>query len=120
MFRPSVAATLLSWGIASFLPQRRGYGNSPGPAWRQDVTAPHGSDDYDAQLVRRLDRESDDVLAGPENQNTPSLTSIGYPSDFGSTLTEDTVLEGLDADACTAGTDVPSRDRRLCSGTRRS
>jgi dienelactone hydrolase len=61
--RPSVAATLLSWGIASFLPHRRGYGNSPGPAWRQDVTAPHGSDDYDAQLVRRLDRESDDVLA---------------------------------------------------------
>ena len=61
--RPSVAATLMSWGIASFLPHRHGYGNSPGTAWREEVTAPFGSDDYDAQIVRRLDQESDDVVA---------------------------------------------------------
>ena len=36
--RPGSAALLLSWGIASFLPHRRGYGNSPGPAWREEVT----------------------------------------------------------------------------------
>lgn len=61
--RPGSAALLMSWGIASFLPHRRGYGNSPGPAWRSEVTAERGSADYDAQLSARLERESEDVLA---------------------------------------------------------
>jgi len=61
--RPGSAALLMSWGIAAFLPHRRGYGNSPGPAWRGEVTAEPGTPDYDAQLSARLERESDDVLA---------------------------------------------------------
>lgn len=61
--RPGVAALLMSWGVASFLPHRRGYGNSPGNYWREDVTADYGTPDYDAQLVARLDAESDDVVA---------------------------------------------------------
>ncbi|MHA1566386.1 MAG: alpha/beta hydrolase family protein [Alphaproteobacteria bacterium] len=61
--RPTVAATLMSWGIASFLPHRRGYGNSPGTPWRDDVSAEFGTADYDAQLASRLDGESDDVVA---------------------------------------------------------
>jgi dienelactone hydrolase len=61
--RPGSAAMLMSWGIASFLPHRHGYGNSPGPAWRSDVSAKPGTPEYDTQLAVRLDRESDDVLA---------------------------------------------------------
>lgn len=61
--RPGTAALLMSWGIASFLPHRRGYGNSPGPAWREEVTHEFGTPEYDAELVARLDAESDDVLA---------------------------------------------------------
>ncbi len=61
--RPGSAALLMSWGIAAFLPHRHGYGNSPGPAWRSEVTAEPGTPDYDAQLAARLERESDDVLA---------------------------------------------------------
>ena len=61
--RPGTAALLMSWGIASFLPHRRGYGNSPGKAWRAEVTAEFGTAEYDTQLVRRLDLEAEDVLA---------------------------------------------------------
>lgn len=61
--RPGTAALLMSWGIASFLPHRRGYGASPGPAWREEVSAAYGTEDYDRQLARRLDDESDDILA---------------------------------------------------------
>jgi carboxymethylenebutenolidase len=61
--RPGTAALLMSWGIAMFLPHRRGYGNSPGPAWRSEVTATPGTSDYDAQLAARLEHESDDVVA---------------------------------------------------------
>ena len=61
--RPGSAALLMSWGIASFLPHRHGYGNSPGPAWRSEVTAAPGTPDYDVQLAARLERESDDVVA---------------------------------------------------------
>ena len=60
--RPGTAALLMSWGIASFLPHRRGYGASQGPAWREEASAPFGTAEYDAQLARRLDAESDDVL----------------------------------------------------------
>lgn len=61
--RPGVAALLMSWGIASFLPHRRGYGNSPGTPWRGDVTAEYGTEEYDSQLAARLDAESNDVVA---------------------------------------------------------
>jgi carboxymethylenebutenolidase len=60
---PGLATTLMSWGLAVFTPHRRGYGNSPGPAWREEVPAEFGTDEYDVQLVARLDRESDDVVA---------------------------------------------------------
>ena len=61
--RPGTAALLMSWGIASFLPHRHGYGASEGAAWREDVSAAYGTSDYDAQLATRLDAESDDILA---------------------------------------------------------
>jgi len=61
--RPGAAALLMSWGIASFLPHRRGYGNSRGVSWRAEVSSPFGTPEYDAQLVQRLDREADDVVA---------------------------------------------------------
>jgi dienelactone hydrolase len=61
--RPGTASLLMSWGIASFLPHRRGYGASEGVAWRDEVTAPYGTEEYDRQLADRLDAESDDVLA---------------------------------------------------------
>jgi len=61
--RPAMAAVLMGWGYASLLPHRRGYGNSPGPPWRSEVTAEFGTAEYDAQLARRLQEESDDVLA---------------------------------------------------------
>jgi carboxymethylenebutenolidase len=61
--RPGTGALLMSWGIASFLPHRRGYGNSLGMPWRSDVSAEFGTTEYDTQLVRRIDQESDDVVA---------------------------------------------------------
>lgn len=61
--RPGTAALLMSWGIASFLPHRHGYGGSEGPPWRETVSAPYGTENYDKQLAGRLDAESDDVLA---------------------------------------------------------
>lgn len=61
--RPGTAALLMSWGIVSFLPHRHGYGNSPGPAWRDEASAEFGTPDYDWQVTARLDRESDDVIA---------------------------------------------------------
>jgi len=61
--KPSVASVLVSFGIACFFPNRWGYGNSPGRYWRDDVTAPFGSHDYDRQLVRRLHDESGDVIS---------------------------------------------------------
>lgn len=64
--RPGTASLLASWGLASFLPHRHGYGNSEGPAWREQVSSPFGTPEYDAQLAARLDRESEDVLAAGE------------------------------------------------------
>jgi dienelactone hydrolase len=60
---PAVAAVLMSWGYAAFLPHRHGDGNSPGPPWRTEVTGEAGTPEYDARLARRLDRESEDVVA---------------------------------------------------------
>lgn len=61
--RPGTAALLMSWGIASFLPHRRGYGASEGPSWREECHADYGTPEYDAQLAARLDGESDDIVA---------------------------------------------------------
>ena len=60
---PGVAILLNSWGIACFMPHRRGYGFSTGPTWLSECSAPAFSDEYNAQLVRRLAAECDDVLA---------------------------------------------------------
>lgn len=60
---PGVAILLNTWGIACFMPHRRGYGFSPGPDWRSECRAPAFSPEYNAQLVRRLAGECDDVLA---------------------------------------------------------
>src|SRR5262249_21165515 len=61
--RPGMADLLMRWGYASLLPHRPGYGNSPGPGWRREVTAEFGTPEYDTQLVRRLESESLDVVA---------------------------------------------------------
>ena len=60
---PGIAILLNSWGIACFFPHRRGYGFSTGPGWRSECSAPEFSPEYNAQLVKRLGAESDDVLA---------------------------------------------------------
>lgn len=63
---PGIAVLLNSWGIACFYPHRRGYGFSHGPNWRSECPAPEFSPEYNAQLVKRLGAESDDVLAAFE------------------------------------------------------
>lgn len=60
---PGVAAQFLSWGYAVLLPHRHGYGKSPGPGWRSEVTEEPFSEAYNQGLLARLDRESDDVVA---------------------------------------------------------
>lgn len=89
--RPSVAALLLSWGIASLLPHRRGYGNSPGTPWREDVPADYGTPEYDSQLAARLDAESDDVTAARAFAETLADIDGGHigvmGSSFGGTVT---------------------------------
>ncbi|MCB1493259.1 MAG: prolyl oligopeptidase family serine peptidase [Rhodobiaceae bacterium] len=89
--RPGTAAVLLSWGLASFLPHRRGYGNSPGTPWREDVSAEYGTDEYDTQLAARLDAESEDVIAALDHvEALPEIDSghIGVMgSSFGGTVT---------------------------------
>jgi len=61
--RPGTAAVLTAWGYAVLLPHRRGYGNSAGPTWRQEVTAEFGTAEYDRALAARLAREAEDVVA---------------------------------------------------------
>lgn len=88
--RPGSAAVFLSWGIASLLPHRRGYGASPGTPWREAVAAPVGSPEYDRGLTRRLEEESRDVaaaadyLAGLPEIDTDHIGVIG--SSFGGTV----------------------------------
>jgi len=64
--QPATAALLNSWGIATFLPHRHGYGNSPGTSWRDDVGLPPENPDYPERLNARLLRESGDVVAAAE------------------------------------------------------
>jgi dienelactone hydrolase len=61
--RPGTAAVLTGWGYAVLLPHRRGYGNSAGPSWQQEVTAEFGTPEYDQALAARLGREAEDVVA---------------------------------------------------------
>jgi len=61
--RPGTAAVLTGWGYAVLLAHRHGYGNSPGPSWRQEVTAEFGTAEYDQALAARLGREAEDVVA---------------------------------------------------------
>ncbi len=61
--RPGTASLLLSWGFASFLPHRAGYGSSPGTPWLTDVPAEFGTPEYSHQLAARMDSESEDVIA---------------------------------------------------------
>jgi carboxymethylenebutenolidase len=61
--RPGTAAVLTGWGYAVLLPHRRGYGNSEGPSWRDEVTAEFGTADYDRTLATRLGQEAEDVVA---------------------------------------------------------
>jgi dienelactone hydrolase len=64
--RPGTAAVLTAWGYAVLLPHRRGYGNSAGATWRQDVSAEFGTPAYDQALAARLGHEADDVVAAIE------------------------------------------------------
>ena len=64
--RPGTAAVLTAWGYAVLLPHRRGYGNSAGSTWRQDVTAEFGTPEYDRALAARLGHEAADVVSAIE------------------------------------------------------
>jgi dienelactone hydrolase len=61
--RPGIALLLMGWGLAVFMPHRRGYGNSPGTPWQEEVGAAFGTPEYDRKLVPRLQGEADDVVA---------------------------------------------------------
>ena len=64
--RPGTAAVLTAWGYAVLLPHRRGYGNSAGPTWLQEVPAAFGTPEYDRALAARLGHEAEDVVAAVE------------------------------------------------------
>jgi dienelactone hydrolase len=89
--RPGIAALLNSWGIACLMPNRHGYGNSPGTPWREEVSAPFGTAEYDEALAARLDSESDDVVAAGEFlMGLPEIDAehVGVMgSSFGGTVT---------------------------------
>lgn len=89
--RPGVATFLMSQGLAALLPHRRGYGNSPGRPWREDVSADYGTETYDAQLSARLQAEAEDVVAALaclEGRDDIDAGHIGVMgSSFGGTVT---------------------------------
>ncbi len=60
---PQTAAFFMSLGYAYLFPHRAGYGNSSGTPLAQEVTAPRGTPDHDTQMVGRLERENEDVIA---------------------------------------------------------
>jgi len=55
---PYVGKMLTRAGYAVFVPERRGYGQSDGEIWRQEVG------NNQSRLIPRLQAETDDVLAG--------------------------------------------------------
>ena len=89
--RPGTASLLMSWGYASFLPHRHGYGESSGMPWNVEVSAKFGTAEYDRQLVARLESESDDVVVAAEYLATQAdidadrIAVMG--SSFGGTVT---------------------------------
>jgi carboxymethylenebutenolidase len=88
--KPSVASVLVSFGYACFFPHRWGYGRSTGLYWRDVVLAEFGTEAYDRQLVRRLHRESHDVIAALDYVETlPSIDGSRVAvmgSSFGGTV----------------------------------
>src|SRR5262245_55308560 len=58
-----IGRMLVSAGYVVFVPERRGYGKSEGITWREEVRT-------EFQLVPRLQRETDDVLAGVDYLRT--------------------------------------------------
>ncbi len=72
--QPGIASLLMSWGYACFYPHRRGYGASPGPSWREECPDEPFTPSYNRQLIARLERESDDVLAALDHvRSLPGL-----------------------------------------------
>jgi len=88
--KPSVASTLLGWGIACLYPNRWGYGRSPGLYWRDEVTGEYGTTEYDNQLLTRLDNEASDVVAARRYLTTRKEVAAGrigvMGSSFGGTV----------------------------------
>jgi len=89
--RPATASLLMSWGYASFLPHRHGYGESSGVPWNTEVSAAFGTESYDRQLVARLEKESDDVVVAAEyvaaRQEIDAERIAVMGSSFGGTVT---------------------------------
>lgn len=89
--RPGISSLLMSWGYASFLPHRHGYGSSTGVPWTTEVSAKFGTSEYDTQLVARLDSESNDVIAAADfvralpEIDADRIAALG--SSFGGTVT---------------------------------
>jgi dienelactone hydrolase len=84
--RPGTAAVLTAWGYAVLLPHRRGYGNSEGPTWRQEVTAEFGTDEYDQALAARLEREAEDVAAAVDWLGSRPEVAAGRVGTIGSSF----------------------------------
>lgn len=84
--RPGSAAVLTAWGYAVLLPHRRGYGNSAGPTWRQEVTAEFGTAEYDRALAVRLGHEADDVVAAVDWLETRPGVAAGRVGVIGSSF----------------------------------
>ena len=89
--RPGADGASGQLGPRGFLPHRRGYGNSPGPPWRDDVSAEFGTGAYDAQLAPRLADEAGDVIAAHDFVAGLDLVDAAHigvmGSSFGGTVT---------------------------------
>ena len=84
--RPGTACHLMSWGLAVFMPHRRGYGNSPGTPWQEAVGAPFGTPEYDLNLIPRLQDEADDVVAAYKYVQTLSAIQTDHIGVMGSSF----------------------------------
>lgn len=84
--RPGTACLLMGWGLAVFMPHRRGYGNSPGTPWQEDVGAPFGTPEYDRNLIPRLQGEADDVVAAYNYVQTISSIQADHIGVMGSSF----------------------------------